>query len=295
VKILVIDTVGNIGFSRYFMDYFPGIDVTGFEPTKALPLPHPHGFQCGYYAGVLMNLLPKDEQRKLIFCRIFDDKGKPLPGSDEFMLQVIAEAKPDVVTRSWGLADGDRTQGDMTGRVAYGPWVEKFRALQEQIGFVDFGAAGNSDANDADVDVDFPQRLMPDICNIIGSHNKSGIPSRFSGDGAGVQCTFWAEDVALCTNGFWQHGSGTSFATPKAAGLCGLLGLKSPEWRAFVQGHASRPKDWKGEIPHPKWGYGSLEKQYQLHMARLPARLWPVQNGQAGSISSFQDFEEIYP
>lgn len=280
MKVMVIDTVGGGAvFSRYYMDYFHGIDVVGYEPVSKMPMPHQHGYQCGYYAGVPLNLLPEDQERRLIFVRIFDERARPIKGAEKFMLEVIAQERPHVISKSWGLDDQDSAQGEMTGRVAYGEWVEEYRKLQAEIGFVDFSASGNSDTNDADGDVSFPQRLMPDICNIIGSAQRGGVPSRFSGDGTGVQCLFWGEDVPLCSNGYWQRGSGTSFACPKAAGLCAYLGLNTRLWRAYVEGHASHPAEWTGAIQHPKWGYGNLERQYQDMLGRLPANLLPLDAG----------------
>jgi len=275
MKVLVIDTVGNEGFYEGYTKYFPGVKITGHEPKRGLGMPHPHGFQCGYYAGVLLSLLPADQTRELCFARIFDADAMALEGSMDWLLEVIRESRPDVISRSWGLWDSDNPRGDMTGRVAYGAWTEKYRALQPELGFVDFGAAGNSDENDSDVDLDYPQQLMPDVCNIIGSAARGGKPSRFSGDGPGLQCLFWGQDVPLLTNGFWQRGSGTSFATPKAAGLCAALGLDHARWRALVAAEAARPPTWTGPIPHPKWGWGNMEHAYQTMLARLPEALKP--------------------
>ena len=139
-----------------------------------------------------------------------------------------------------------------------------------------FFAAGNDDHNDADEDVAFPQRLLPEYANIIGSHNRAGRPSEFSGDGVGVQCVMWGENVALLNKyGKWERGSGTSFACPKAAGLCAYLGLDHFAWRKYVLAHSTRPDNWSGYLPHPKWGYGSPEYRYQEALALLPDELQP--------------------
>lgn len=293
MKVLVIDTVGNEGFSDYYMRYFPGIKVTGFEPRRGLGMPHPHGFQCGYYAGVLLTLLPADNPRELCFARIFDADARPVENAMEWLLDIIQDAKPDIVTRSWGLWDSDSSTGDMMGRVQYGGWIEKYRLLRERIGFVDFGAAGNSDTNDADPDVDFPQQLMPDICNIIGSAQLGGKPSPFSGDGAGLQCVFWADQLPLNSNGFWQRGSGTSFATPKAAGLCAYMRHSHVAWRDYVVTCATRPKDYNGVLPHPKWGWGNMEPHYQSALALLPDALRPprktLSDPKAAAIAGVKD------
>lgn len=272
-SVMVIDTVGGY-YSTYYAALFPGVEIICEQPDSDLPPPHPHGFQVGYYAGV--SLLPKD---KLIFVRIFDERGQPLPGCDEWMLEMIEKHTPHVVCRSWGMWDGDTNTGAMRGKVAYGAWTEKYRALQARLGFIDFAAAGNDDDNDEDSDIDFPQQLMPDVSNIIGSTRRNGVPSRFSGDGPGLQCVAWAEDVPLCTNGFWQRGSGTSFAAPKAAGMCAHYRLlQRADWAQYVMslGAGRRPLAWRGELPHPKWGWGNIEPDYQEMLKMLePARRPP--------------------
>lgn len=271
VKVLVIDTVGGDRFSQAFRSYFPGMTLRGLEMNDDGAC-QPHGYQCGYYAGVLLNHIAGPHE--IVFARIFDGNGVWIPESENWMLEVIEREKPDIVTRSWGQDDADSPLWARAGDMYWGRWVREYEHLQKLIGFVDFGAAGNDDHNDPDNDTSFPQRIM-EVANVIGSHNRQGIPSVFSGDGPAVQCVFWGENIALNSNGVWERGSGTSFACPKAAGLCAFLGLNTDNWRDMVKLRATRPDGWTGDLPHVKWGWGSLEHLYQAELQKLPAHLQP--------------------
>lgn len=272
MKVMVIDTVGGNRFSSAYKAYFPNINLRGLEMHDMGPC-QAHGYQCGYYAGVLLNTIPG--KHEIVYVRNFDGDGNWISGCEQWMLEMIEREAPDYITRSWGQDDGDSAFGDKVASSGWKQWVMYFRALQKKHGFVDFGAAGNGDFNDLDNDISYPQRLMTDITNVIGSHRKDGIPSTFSGDGVGVQCVLWGEDILLNDNGKWGIGSGTSFSCPKAAGLCAALGLNSDEWRKYVVNNTTKPEDWKGKLPHPKWGFGSLEYRYQEYLARLDEHLLP--------------------
>jgi hypothetical protein len=294
LKILVIDSTGLSDITDRYRHYFaPHIKLIGHEPSKGYKktASGPHGYQCGYYAGVLLNLLP-DEEHELHFARIFDQDGGWIKGSENFILDTLDEVRPDIVTNSWGQDDGDIEWHEKSARRAWAPWAMQFRKLINEIGCVSFFAAGNDDRNDADDDVAFPQRIIPETANIIGSHNRSGKPSKFSGDGVGVQVTFWGERMMLLNqDGQWEVGSGTSFACPKAAGLCAYLKLSHYKWRQYVLAHATRPDQWSGYIPHPKWGYGSLEYRYQELLAELPDELQPPLPGRRKI--AYMDMEKV--
>jgi hypothetical protein len=134
-----------------------------------------------------------------------------------------------------------------------------------------FCAAGNDDHNDADDDLSYPWRLVPHTCIVTGSHRRDGVPSVFSGDGKGVFLTMWGDRIPLLDQlGFWSVGSGTSFASPKAAGLCAYLKLGLLEFKDYVKSHATKPDQYSGYLPHNKWGYGSLEYRYQEASSTMP-------------------------
>lgn len=290
MKILVVDTVGGNRFSAAYKDYFPNATLRGLELRDDGPC-HPHGYQCGYYAGVLTALLK--EPCEIVFARIFDGQGAPVPKSNEWILDVITKEQPDYISNSWGQSDGDTRFGDMAGQLAWQDWVKFYRKAIGDMS-VSFFAAGNDDHNDKDVDVDYPQRLIPDDVCIIGSHNRAGIPSEFSGDGAGVLCTMWGENVALLSQDQWHRGSGTSFSCPKAAGLCAFLGLSNAEFRLYAASNCSRPDDYQGLIPSAKWGLGSLEHKYQEYLARLPEELQPPIMRSNIKVTEWRDFREAH-
>lgn len=277
VKVLVVDSTALSDVSDKYLAFFDRhIHLIGHEPKAGYEktASTEHGYQCGYYAGVLLNLV--DGQHELHFARVFDKDGAWIRGSEDFVLDVIAQVRPDVLTCSWGMDDKDLDWGVRDATSAWVSWAVKFRSLMHDKKATVFFAAGNDDRNDADSDVAFPQRLLPEYANIIGSHNRAGKPSVFSGDGAGVHCSMWGEHVALLSKyGHWERGSGTSFACPKAAGLAAYLGLDHFAWRKYVLTHATKPDNWSGFIPHHKWGYGSLEYRYQEVLAELPEEKQP--------------------
>ena len=306
MKVMVIDTVGGERFSNRYRAMLPGITLIGHEMEDYGPCQE-HGYQCGYYAGVLLTAIPGAHE--LHFVRCFDDDGRHIPYSESYMLHVIEDVRPDIITRSWGQHDGDIDWANTAARNAWAGWSAKYRELQRRLGFIDFGASGNDDGEsshsaadngDLDNDIAYPQRLMPGVSNVIGSMRRDGVPSRFSGDGIGVQCVMWGENVALLNHdGQWARGSGTSFACPKAAGLCAALRAENPAfdhaaWCGYVLKHATQPENWTGWIPHPKWGYGSLEYRYQERLARVLPEIQPPSTRATAPAGTrfYYDFEE---
>lgn len=277
MKVLVIDSTGLSDVTPKYRSYFgPNIKLIGHEPSKyyGQVASGEHGYQCGYYAGVLLNLL--EGEHEIHFARIFDQNSEWIEGSEDFILDTVQSANADVINCSWGMDDGDTRRGEEYGQRAWSDWAIKFRQIISEKKAAVFFASGNDDKNDVDDDVSFPQRLLPGQVNIVGSHTRSGKPSVFSGDGVGVQLTMWGEDVALLSKeGRWERGSGTSFSSPKAAGLCAYLGLDYFHWRKYVLAHATRPDNFSGFLPHPKWGQGSLEYRYQELLSELPRNLRP--------------------
>lgn len=274
MKILVIDSQGGDGISPRYRELMPNVGLRGVEMAGTAGTNcHPHGLMAGYYAGCLFQSSAFDPSgAEIVFVRVFDRQARTVADSDKWMLDVIARENPDIVTRSWGGIYGNGRQGDITGQVMWGEWVEEYRKLQAEIGFVDFGSAGNSGDWRKDDDTVYPQKMMPEICNIIGSARRDGIPSEWSSDGAGVQCVAWGERIYLCDNGKWELGSGTSFSCPKMAGLCAVLRFDTAQWRKFVQAEATRPHGFDHSW---KWGHGNMEDQFQFLLQKVPAALQP--------------------
>lgn len=269
-KIMIIDTQGPNGISDKYAALLPNCTFRGYELGGVAGTPcHPHGLMCGYLAGVI-----QQEPTEIIFVRIFDQQAKSIAFTEAWIFAVIEQERPDVINRSWGLWDQDTAMGEASGEAGWIKWAEKYAALQNELRFVDFAAAGNDDCNDADTDIDFPHRLMPECSNIIGSCRRDGIPSEFSGDGPGVQGVAWAERIYLCNNGNWDLGSGTSFAAPKMAGVCALYGLSNKQWREYVRLKATRPKGFDSVVS-PKWGHGCLEHTWQEALSKVPERCHP--------------------
>lgn len=291
MKIMVVDTVGGNRFSDTFKAYFPNAHLRGLEMQDDGAC-HPHGYQCGYYAGVLTALLP--EKAEIVFVRIFDGKGLPVKDINQWLIDTIQKEKPDYLSHSWGQADNDSRFGETVGNVMWGNFSEVYKKVCASFGGTSFFAAGNDDRNDLDMDIDYPQRLMNQDVAIIGSHNRAGIPSVFSGDGH-VMCSMWGENVALLSNDQWHRGSGTSFACPKAAGLAAYLGFDLRTFREYAEICASRPDDYSGLIPNVKWGYGSLEHKYQEYLARLPEELQPPHISPRIKMTEWKDFHEEDP
>lgn len=290
MKIMIIDTVGGNRFSDHYREYFPNATIRGIEKKDDGDC-HPHGYQCGYYAGVLTALAK--EPCELVFIRIFDQRGVPVKDSNEWMLDVIYKERPHYISCSWGQSDADSKWGDRIGSITWGNWTTIFVNIIEEIGATAFFAAGNDDVNDSDDDVDYPQRLMSDHVCIIGSHNKSGKPSVFSGDGKEVLVTMWGENVKLLSDVKWDVGSGTSFSCPKACGLASSLGLTATGFRKFAHEKAMRPLGWTGTLPHPKWGEGSLEYALQNKLLELPADLRPPTTNRNFRMSNYIDYKIV--
>ena len=273
-KIMVIDTQGESIGDLYRLR-LPGITLRGVEmdSTRGTPC-HEHGAFCGWLAGI--PAIAAGGECELVFVRIFDKDAAWIVGCENWMLDVIAAERPDYISRSWGAWDGDDKLQSLYGQVAFQEFVPAFLKLQAEIGFVDFGAAGNSDKNDSDADVDYPQSQMIETCNIIGACRRNGVPTDWSGDGKGVQCVMWADLVySPDMAGAWRLWSGTSAATPKACGACAAFGDDLASWRKRIELICSRPAgEW--EIPHPKWGYGCAEDLWQNFAKRTPGLLPPI-------------------
>ena len=277
MKVIIVDS-GDGSCSDEYMQMLPeGITVRGHSLIKE-ERQHPHGYQCGYYAT---HLLHGRSNIELVFIRIFDQDARPIHNSNEWLLEVLAdECKPDnkgcwpIINMSWGAHDQDNALIDRKLGAYWGRWGMKFSNVIG--GSAVFCAAGNDDRNDIDDDLAYPWRLIPHTCLVTGSHRRDGVPSVFSGDGKGVFLTMWGERLPLLDHdGFWAVGSGTSFSSPKAAGLCAYLKLDALGFRDYTRAHATRPDSYDGYMPHNKWGWGSLEYRYQEASSTIPDELRP--------------------
>ena len=270
MKIMVIDSQGA-AIPQGLRDILDNCRFRGVEPPGQVTDPdrcHPHGVQVGYWAGVLQ------DDAEIVFVRIFDEDARPIAGATDWMLDVIADERPDYINRSWGLAQPDTRWGRMIGQAAYGQWVQRFQNLKSLIGFVDFGAAGNNGDWWPDNDVAYPQRLMPGSA-IIGSARRNGVASKFSSDGPEVQCVLTGENLMLFDGVRWSIGSGTSFACPKACGLAAKHRLTQDEWESFCSIYGSKPEGYEDEQSN-KWGrHGNMSDRFQVDLARVPKRRLP--------------------
>lgn len=295
MRLAIIDSQGQRGLDT-LREIFPSISITGWEPNDAPEEQHPHGHWCGFLAGVPMSIGAADGRKmEIVFIRAFDHRGVALPGHLGHILSAVEYFQPDIVSRSWGTDDGDDQLQTLYAQAVAQEFRPKWQALQSSIGFLDFAAAGNSDKLDADNDVDFPQRLLENTCNIIGSRNRQGIPSTWSGDGPGVLHTMWGEGVASPNpDGSWLRWMGTSAATPKAAGIAAMLDMQTTEqYRQYVKLRATFPHG--AERPHPKWGFGDMEAPWQEWGTIFFARRRDVSRRHFSAIKNkpiqFQDFQ----
>ncbi|MBP7831275.1 MAG: S8/S53 family peptidase [Kiritimatiellae bacterium] len=282
MKLLCIDSQGERIQAQY-RDLLPSIEMRGtptpekWRDTKC----HEHGSLCGWLlalpaqAAILAGELT--DKVELVFCRIFDQNARFIPGSEERILDVIREERPDVVSRSWGQWDMDDIMGEYYAQIEWADWAQRYAALQAEIGSLDVGAAGNDDDNDKDDDIVYPQRLLADCC-IIGAAHRSGKPAAWSGDGAGVLCVMWGDRVySPDATGRWCLWSGTSAATPKFAGAAALRRQQAREIKLTVMHEATRPSRaiYENMTHHAKWGFGNWEEAWQKYARLMPTELMP--------------------
>jgi hypothetical protein len=273
VKIMVIDSQGP-ALGNEYRALLHQVEMRGIEPPELRGKPcHPHGAFCGYLAA--LPLIGAGVKAEIIFLRVFDQDAR-WAATNEFILGAISREEPDYISRSWGAWDGDSMLGRLNAETAFEDFLKPYEQLQKRIGFLDFGAAGNNDENDEDNDVDCPQRLMAG-CYIIGACHRNGIPTKWSGDGAGVMCVMWADRVySPAQAGRWTLWSGTSAATPKACGAAAAMNFERLSFFDAVQNlpESCRPIG-NHKLPHPKFGWGCAEDLWQRYVARLPASVLP--------------------
>jgi len=288
MKLMVIDSQGD-AIPQEYHDLLDNVTLRGIDPSGDKITCHPHGLQVGYWASVLL------EDAEVVFVRIFDADAKPVSGATDWLLEVIERERPDYINRSWGMAQPDTPYGRMIGQVVYGDWVKEYTRLQDDIGFVDFAAAGNSGDWLPDNDVNYPHRLMPQT-NVIGSSDRRGVASSFSSDGPEVQCVCTGENVLLYNGKLWAIGSGTSFAAPKMCGLAAAHRLDHDEWDSFCSQYGTKPVEYEDKASN-KWGrHGNMSDRFQHDLAQVPKRRLPpfMQAAQDEFMPAYHDFERIH-
>lgn len=261
--ILISDTWGA-RIPRAFRNLLPDVYMDGAQTNNA-PY-HPHGGYCGWLAGIPLQAhrMQSGEEVALFFVQTFNHKGRLIPGAEKALLDMIRLIEPVVVSRSWGSWDGDDDLAGWSSREYWREWSTEYKALCRELNIIDFAAAGNNDRNDRDDDIDAPQSLMRDHSMIVGSHNRKGIPSKWSGDGTGGACTMWGEKIySPNEQAEWDVWSGTSATAPKAAGVCAVSCHTRDEFLELVKLEGKRPKT--AGLWHPKTFHGSLEHLWQDH------------------------------
>jgi hypothetical protein len=242
---------------------------------------------------------------ELVAIRVFDQQARWCASFPWLLAQIRAECEAlqpgdrIYTTRSWGAWDQDNGWTEQAARSEFTDFARAFKVLQAAYRIVDFGAAGNDDANDADNDIDFPQRDLADTSAVIGARDRAGVTMRWSGDGKGVSCVMWGHEVySPDLTGKWRLWSGTSAATPKACGAAAALGYSFAQLNHhLVHLPAScRPLgDWT--LPHPKWGYGDFEDAWQNQVRRVSPGLLPpavaALKGLPAPGIEFHDYREV--
>ena len=271
--LVIMDSQGPDGLGADYRAAVPNCAIEGYEPARVAGHPcAPHGSQVAHLAGLI-----QVEPTRLVFLRIFDGPDAvAIPGGPAWALDQLERLdlpRGTVICRSWGAAPGVDFSAAM-GALLYRDFVRRYTTLLDRNGWVDFGAAGNSDNNDPRDDIVYPQALMTERSNIIGSSDRAGRPSVFSGDGEGLQCLMWGERIMLRSYRGWATGSGTSFAAPKAAGACCALGLSDADWKRRI--YHSPPDGWSEDEPwHRKYGWGNREHLWQSALLAVNPNLWP--------------------
>jgi hypothetical protein len=277
-NVVVVDTVGDTAeLHADYMPRFPHVKQWIGLETNAVrhTVPHPHGGMC--MEKILVPLWDEQEGVRAIFLRIFDKNGKmdqtAVGGWLEDQLYRLASSfGPLYVNNSWGAYAGDRLPGAMD-RVECA-WWRKFIADTKSV--VMWAAGNNGDFYPSD-DNDYPQSCVTDCSDKIGSARRDGRTSEWSGDSklAPPTAVFWADNVSLLNPVTCNIdiGSGTSFAAPKAVGLAARRGWDHAAFVAFSKERASKPYGYTGALPHPKWGYGWMEFEYQTELKNCPVTI----------------------
>ena len=272
-NIVVVDTVGNVeNISKSFKDNFPFVaEWHGYEATNdAGNTPHPHGGMC--MGQILLPLWNDTDKIIAHFIRLFNSSGRVVEEAfGQWTVDKISEISktgPTFVNNSWGnyIANGDTSKFTFDANV--------WRKMINETGVTVMWASGNNGDFDPDVDEEVPQGLLTDISSKIAAADRDSKPSIYSGDSVNAPptATFWSTRIHLLNpvTSKWDMASGTSFAAPKATGLCAKRNLSHYQFVELAKTSGQRPCNYAGKLPHPKWGWGWLEEEYQKEIVGCP-------------------------
>jgi len=266
-KIVIVDTVGALDLvNDKFFENFPFVSEWHGHELKecADTIPHPHGgFAC---SQALLPLWETDDEIHVHFVRIFDSKAKSIPmavarWSTDLIANIASESRSRTwVNCSWGTYIGSNIPSQSAR-------ADRWRTLIAARNATVMWAAGNSGDFKVDVDENLPSGMLTDCSHKIAAAYKNGDTARFSSDSTHAEpaATFWAVEVKGMNpvTGQWKSTTGTSFASPKATGLAAALDLGYEGFKVLAQSKSTTPAGFDGPLPHPKWGYGWLEYEYQ--------------------------------
>ena len=295
-NLVVVDTVG--GLELIHDDYFNNLPMVnewhGHEREElADTIPHPHGGFAMQQALMPLWQAPEEDEIHAHFVRIFDSKCKHHKMSAaKWCTDIVAEiAKTGKtwVNCSWGTYIGSNIPSQSAR-------ADRWRTVIAARDVTVLWAAGNGGDFDPDVDENLPSGLLTDCSHKIAAAYPNGDTARFSSDSthAPPLATFWSVAVKghNPVTAQWQDTTGTSFASPKATGIAVALDLDYQGLMDFAIDKSVTPKDYPGETPHPKWGYGWLEFEYQKLIRNCPNLCPNAEFQTMGFGDSWFDFEK---
>lgn len=250
---LIVDSWAGELHSAY-KEKFPHINFHSSQyPALIGQKCHPHGAMVASVFASNFN-----QTLDVHFAGIMDVDGYVV-APDNWWMDRARDINASIIVCSWGASDGDDqfTEDWLRANVD----VPLYEELIADLGCDIFFAAGNSDDNDADVDVAFPQRALagnPNV-HIIGACDRKCIPAPFSSDGE-IDCMYCgvSRNAVDPFTGEWVNVDGTSFSAPDAAGDAFARGRFGGDFKFYVVEEARRPMKPGFEVPHPKGGMGSM-------------------------------------
>lgn len=275
-NLVIVDTIGDTNtMHSAFKARFPFIKAWHTHQCSAFMgnAQHPHGGMA--FEKAAMPLWNANFDVAAHFVQIFRADGSPIEDSlfEGWLmdtLEAIRRTGLTWVNNSWGAYMGAQPPLNSMKRQA-----DAWRELIGRGGIYVAWAAGNSGDYSPDEDRDYPQSLLTDVSDKIGAADRSGRPSSYSGDSrtAPPLGVYWATNVLLANpnTGRADRGSGTSFAAPKHVGLMMKRGIMTRDEINQFRTRAVRPPSVPASmIPHPKWGEGWFEDEYQAEIRGCP-------------------------
>jgi subtilisin family serine protease len=210
---------------------------------------HGHGTHC-FGTALGRNGIGLARNAKAIVGKCLSDGGS---GSSSGIAQCVrwaAESGADVISLSLGGSD------------AYDPTRQAIE-YANSIGCVVVAAAGNASWSPGRNTIGYPGKFLESLC--IGATRSDGGIASFSSGGRELDFATPGEGIISCSNrGGYVSMSGTSMATPYAAGLCALVIAKMRSegnarllgvdaWRQFL----SKWSEDRGDVgKDERFGYG---------------------------------------